>query len=432
MGHCAKSEDFKYIEECFKYIMSGEDVDEHTSRIERALGRIFPGQEFNVAICENVTNKFFGVCVFPTIEAINNINGYIFKDKDCEADIVKCWQRSKNWYVEIDNNILWGLNAKFNPAEITALMLYQLGSTIYSNVVPVTINRIFRYKFAEMDYEMKALITNSNKIRSLMSLATLEACTTKNFRFIDCNVEHCVVSSMMCSLGYCEEFNNFIGKLMNLYGNTYINRTQDEFEKDINIVVNWAIDNIRRLEFRTTALRDALKTEMINNDSVVVKNAVQAIYNSFFGGVLDNYRVLLSEQYMDTPRDVVAEMEAVGFLLKEYRRIVAESATMPFDKNGKLKKVSQLDIDVLAVDIDRIETHDDKVYLLDRLYDMLQIVEAGLEYIESGDKTKVTQSKQTLTEMRTQLISMRSQILSTRIIEKEYGVFIKYPKGYEH
>ena len=111
---------------------------------------------------------------------------------------------------------------------------------------------------------------------------------------------------------------------------------------------------------------------------------------------------------------------------------MTEAANSVFDKNGKLKKVSQLDIDVLAVDAERIETHDDKIYLLDRIYDKLQILEAGIDYLESGDRQKVVkQSKNTLIDMKKQLEDLRKVVLSTRIIEKEYGVFIKYPKGYE-
>ena len=71
------------------------------------------------------------------------------------------------------------------------------------------------------------------------------------------------------------------------------------------------------------------------------------------------------------------------------------------------------------------------IYLLDRIYDKLHLIEAGLEYIESGQKDKVYQSKNTLTDLKRQLEDLRAQVLATRIIEKDYGVFVRYPKGYE-
>jgi hypothetical protein len=69
--------------------------------------------------------------------------------------------------------------------------------------------------------------------------------------------------------------------------------------------------------------------------------------------------------------------------------------------------------------------------VLDLIYDKLDLVNAALDYIEQGKTDKVNQSKSTLTNFKNQLEKLRQTVLNTQVKEKQYGVFIKYPKGYE-
>jgi hypothetical protein len=86
---------------------------------------------------------------------------------------------------------------------------------------------------------------------------------------------------------------------------------------------------------------------------------------------------------------------------------------------------------MLAIEVDKIENNDDKIYVLDLIYDKLDLVNAALDFIDKGKPDKVSQSKQTLLGFKKELETMRAQVLNLQVKDKQYGVFIKYPKGYE-
>lgn len=429
---CKKSNDWKYIEECIGYIKQNDEKEENILRIERALNRIFD-IEFKVIISDNTTNEFYGVNVFPTYDNVNKLSRSIINDKSEVANVISVWQKSPMWYVEIDSILITDISKSFNPSDIVSLIIHEIMRTIYSGVAPSIINEVFRYEYMKLNAEMRALFSNA-KIQQILNLVIIESCVSKCYNYINDDTDLKICEDAICKFGYRDDYNRTLDKIVRYFNNDLINRSEKEVKKDLSIVINWAIENIRQLECTKEDLKDALRTEMLRTNSTIVKNYIRILHKHFFEGVIDQYRVLLSEQFTDAPKDVVSEIQAMESLMSLYKKIVTEAAGNIFDKNGKIKKISQLDIDVLAVDAERIETADDKIYLLDRLYIMLQTVEAGLEYIESDnkmDKAKVSQSKNTLLDMQKQLLRLREQILATRIIEKEYGVFVKYPKGYE-
>ena len=114
---------------------------------------------------------------------------------------------------------------------------------------------------------------------------------------------------------------------------------------------------------------------------------------------------------------------------------IAKEAFMDFfDNFGKLKKITQQEIDVLKIETSKIDSIDDKIYILDSVYKKLNIIDNALQILDSKDKemvSKVTVSKTTLDNQRKQLLDIRDSILNKNIVEKSYGLFVKYPKGYE-
>jgi len=65
------------------------------------------------------------------------------------------------------------------------------------------------------------------------------------------------------------------------------------------------------------------------------------------------------------------------------------------------------------------------------IYDKLEIINTSLQLIAENKKDKVPTPKETLLSFKNQLEKLRKEVLSLTIKEKTYGVFIKYPKGYE-
>lgn len=425
-----KCDDLLYIDKCFMSIKNKVAIDENLNKISLALKRLFD-VDFKLKIIENNTNTFFGMTIYPSVSTMDKVTECIL-DKDSNINkVYRIWEKNDDWYIEIDSLLLYDGNLNTNPPEMTAVLLHEIGHVVYSNTIPQRLYKVIKYKLVKMNYQMKQLI-DTDKIRKLFNIAIIESCSSKNYNYINTDVEK-IADEFVVRYGYGEELNSFIDKLIKSQGNSLVNRTNREIENDINVVVNWTVMNIKELEFRKKNLRTALKVEMLKNPSAISRQVIQDIFNNFFGEATDKYRLLLSENAGLT-EDKYQELRGYQMLDQFVQRILTEASNSIFDKNGKLKRITQNDIDILSVEAERIENVDDKIYLLDKLYSQLELVNMGIDYIDSKEdnmKTKVGQSRNTLIDMRKQLEELRVQILATKIIEKEYGTFIRYPRGYQ-
>lgn len=427
-----KSEDLLYIDKCFMSIKNKVGVNENLNKISLALKRLYD-IKFNFNIVNNTTNTFFGMTIYPSISTMDLMVESIMNRNSTMSDITKLWAENKEWNVEIDSILLYDMNLNASPSEMTAVLLHEIGHVVNSNAIPQRIYKILKFKILKLNYQIKQLVS-TDKIRKIFNITIAESCEIKNYNYIDTKAES-DADIFVVHNGYGEELNHFIDKMIKSQGNGLVNRTENEMDSEIKTVVNWTILNVKELEFRKKSLRKALKIEMIKTPSELTKKIIQDIYNTIFGEATDRYRMLLSEQSGFTnTNDIVAEMESDQILDKFIHRVLTEASNNIFDKNGKLKKITQNDIDILHVESERIENVDDKIYLLDKLYSQLELIDMGLDYIESNEKdmsSKVTQSKKTLLDMKEQLEELRKQILATKIIDKQYGVYLKMPKGFE-
>lgn len=411
MENNKKSVDLLALERSFQHLKAKEDVDEKLAYIEKILSRRFD-LNFKISIVENRTNEFFGMTIYPAESLIDTLVDSIVRKKDKLEVIEKLWAENKDWYLEIDSLLLYDRNLNANPSEMVAVLLHEVGHVVYSNSVPARVNKILRYKIMELDYGVKRLLSSS-KINKLFNLVFVEACNVKNFRFS--RLQHELdADRFVVKQGYGEHLDSFIEKLLRSQGNRLINRTEKDIEKDVKAIVTWTIENISELEYRKTKLRTTLQTELLKNPSKFVRQVVTSIKVAFFGGDGDSYKELLTEQY----------------LVQEHRKIVQEGLLNLFDKFGKLKKISQSDIDIIEIEASRIENEDDKIYVLDLIYDKLDLINAGLQLINEKKQDKVPVSKDKLLNFKSQLEKLRKQVLETPI-NNQYGLFIKYPVGYE-
>lgn len=431
MNTRVKSDEFLFMERCFAAIKNKVAVDENLRKLQNAIKRVFD-LDVEISISENTTKEFYGMMVFPEMSTIDRVVEAIVTDKSDKEVIMDIWANTNKWYIEIDSILLYDISLNANPSEMVAVLLHEIGHIVYSNSIPYKVWKILRYKTVSLKYTIKQLAAN-RKIRKLFNIAIIEACCSKNYEYFESNDEK-IADEFVVRYGYGKDLEEFISKLIKTDGNKLINRTEEEQTSDVTTVINWSILNIKELEFRKKNLRNALKVELIKTPSKYIKSVIQSIFYSFFGSTDDQYRILLSESVTDNPRDVYSEIRAYDILDRDVKRIVQEASGNIFDKQGRLKKITQSDVDILAVECERIESVEDKIYLLDKLYTQLELVNLGLDYIDSREKnmgSKVSQSKATLVSLKTQLEALRAQILATKIIDKEYGVFIKYPKSYE-
>lgn len=407
-----KSPDMLLLEESFKDIKSKHNTHGALQRVQRVLKRNFD-LDFNISISENDTGKFFGMSIYPNQNQIDKMIDSIFNKKSGSAVIVDMWQKTEVWNLEIDSILLYDGRLNANPAEIVAVLLHEVGHIVYSNSIPQRIHKILRYKMMTASMSLKKLIQWS-KAQKLIQLVFIEACSSKDYHQVKEDTE-VIADKFVIKMGYGENLNEFITKLIATQGNHLVNRGDGALDRDVSAAVNWTFINIGELEFRKTSIRTALQAELLKSPSKFVKEVVYDIKNTFFGSGDESYADAITEQY----------------IFREFNDVVKEGMLGLFDKHGKVKKVNQLDIDIIEVEIGKIDNDDDKIYVLDLIYDKLNIVNAALDFIKSGEKEKVNSSKDTLISYKSQLEKLRQTVLDTSVKPKQYGVFMKAPKGYE-
>lgn len=407
-----KNLDMVALETCFKDIKSKRDVNGSLAQITRILKRQFD-INFKINIVDNRKNKFFGMSIYPDINDMQRLIYEIVNNQAHSKVIEQIWAESKDWHLEIDSLILYDGNLNANPSELVAVLLHEIGHIVYSNTIPQRVNKVMRYELLHVSFTVKKLV-KWEKAQRLFDLVIIEACSTKNFHFINVHTER-MADGFVVKHGYAESLDSFVGKLINSQGNSLINRTEGEMERDVKGIASWTVQNIAELEFRKTKLRKTLQTELLQSPSIYVRDVVRNISSKFFGSSEDSYNEMVAEQY----------------LITQHHKVIKEGFLTMFDKLGKVKKIVQSDIDIISIELDRIDNQDDKIYVLDLIYDKLDTINIALDLIEQKKVDKVTVSKDKLIGFKAQLDKLRKDVLAVQIKDKSYGVFIKYPKGYE-
>ena len=89
---------------------------------------------------------------------------------------------------------------------------------------------------------------------------------------------------------------------------------------------------------------------------------------------------------------------------------------------------------MIMVEAEAIESVDDKVYLLEKLYREISAIDAALDMLDSKDpknQKKVKQTRNELLMLKEYSNDVRMRIMKIKLQPARYGLYIKYPGGYE-
>jgi hypothetical protein len=420
----AKTQDLIFIEQCFYDILNKDNTNNALKKISNAVNRMFDIKT-TVTISKNTTNEFFGMSVYPEMSDTQKIVSLIISNAKI-SDVVEEWQKIDNWVIEIDSMSLYDM--KFNPQELTAMLLHEIGHVRYSSSIPVRLSKVFKTEYAMANYKIKSMMTDK-RFASLFILPILDAVSSKKYNYVDDRRE-IEADKLVVSYGYGGILNDVFDKLMTTTASSYITKSDKDLDKETEVMTAWVINNLSSLEYRKTKLRQALVVQKMKSPSKYIKDSIDMIYKIFFVDDPDLERMMSMESSTGVREDPLCEMISDQNLIKYKNFVIKESVSNLFD-GKKLKKIHQIDLDILRVEIDKISTNDDKIFLLDRINRYIEIINTGLEYYETERDRLVPQSKHQLKMYLEELEKMRSQVLYVKITDKQYGVFIKYPKGYE-
>ena len=434
------------IENTFSDYMIGK-INEKAflSKLETALDNLPFNSEksFSVNISKNKSmgKDFFGFNVFPEIDKLEDICNKIANEDVKFKDIVKRWRSIKEWEIVIDSLVFDRSFIAFNPKELTAMLLHEIGHVTQSDE---PIEQFYR-AYLESKSRLKGADKVSKKVLYILYTIPLAvACTSRRW-VNDKNEIKLEISAdkSLIETGYAEHLINAFDKIIKASGS--INRSEDMNYKEIESNVEWANMNIVDVIKRRDKLKDSLYYKAIQTNSGYIQALCARILNFLGVRMRERYTGAVAESCMLNELingEITLETHAPFYDIKKFGQIearivreqnaleVANEAFFNKRKNSKVNIPDEYDLDRIYVAIDDIQNNYDKVYVLDLIYEQIEKLNDFEEAI-SMDETKSKKWAPKIEEMRQRLATLRKTVLSKNIAKKEYKVFVKYPEGYE-
>ena len=434
-------EEHKYLCECIDTIKANKTnanvLNAQLDAIGRVLSRCFD-MNIGISILDTVDdNDFFGVNIYPSLDTARAIvdvscdtvssddimyNGQRY---DHPSDVVKAiWQNNRDWVIDFDGKVFFSYSHILTPREIIAMLIYKIEQTVFCCENVMIVYKSIRHITLNVDRRTSA-IAKSIRCRNFFMIPILQSCGFTNFKS-----ELPLESIFEASGELKKDYMAFLTKVATEYSSSIINRPSYELKQDITTIMTWVMEAINDLKYTMELLKKILDRQIIAEKSYYVKSLLASIYGQF----TTKEPNAVEESYAPSTPESRALKESVlrGQIVKEFEDAAHMDEQKLLDKLGRCKRVTQEDIDILRLEVEKINSVDDKMYYMEKVYDKLNIVEYALALIGDRDtKGKVRDSKALLLKQKEQLLQIRDVIINKRIAPERYGLFVKYPAGYE-
>lgn len=406
----SKSESTCYIEDCFRKVQLRKNIDANLRSIERVVKREF-NIPIKISIINNKQNTFFGMCIYPSQDEINKITELIL-EKGSAYDMEKIYKEfitTAEKHVEIDSILLYDQNLNMSAGEVTAILLHELGHVVLSELM---VERFKHMRLYIINNYAKKIINEGpiGKItKAVMSLAVAQAFSNQ-FNAEMMNEKK--ADNFAVKQGYGEELYDALNKLIINGKGSIVKKTEKDVDNDLSVTMNWAIENISQLQYRKDKLKRSLTLLTITSPSNFIKHMVGEIKEKIFA----------------------KSEKAPAFFNVTEAFILSKKVKPPIGaidkRTKKVVKLQNRDLDIYRAELERVATTDDKIFLLERLYDLLDIAEyAKRMCIENPNM--LLQSEKTIDSYIERLNDLIQKVGSKPISRKKFGLYIKYPDGYE-
>ena len=434
-------EEHKYLCECIDAIKANKDnvsiLNDNLDAISRVLARCFNMKVNTTILDTTMDNDFFGINIYPDIDTTRTIVD-VACDTPGKDDIVynnehyqhpsevikKIWQDNTKWHIDFDAKLFYSYSQRFTPREIIALLLYVIEQRVFCTESIMLAYRAIRHITLNVD-NRTSNIAKSIRCRNFFMIPIIQSCGYVNFKS---DILQGSILGVVEEIG--KDYLAALTKIATQFSTGLINRPSYELKQSLTYIMTWVMESINDLKYNMEYLKKVLGRQINAEKSYYVKNILVAILKQFSIGETN----MVEESYNpSTPESrKMKEMMLMGMIAKEMAAVADNADQKLLDKLGRCKQVTQEEIDILRLEIEKIQSVDDKMYYMEKVYDKLNIVEYALALIGDHDtKGKVRDSKQKLLKQKEQLLEIREAIIAKKISPERYGLFIKYPAGYE-
>ena len=442
-------EDRKYLSDCIMDLKESRSnatvLTDKLKAISRIIKRCYGINTELTILDTEMDQDFFGFNIYPDEETLGKLviltvpNPKVAiavsnPDAPLCDNAMEIWKECERWHIDIDAKVLYSLSFRFTPDEIMAILISSLEKTIFCpKRLCIAVNAVTQLQ-ATCDPQVKSLM-RSKYLKNFLVIPYLQACSFTTF---DSNVHEESIFANDPKL--FEIYDSFLHKLVTYYGNGLVDRKWDDLVKELQYTTFWIFESLNDCKYNLTKIRKGIKDQILATKSLYVKDILKSLAKNLLADedmfASDGLPYIMEEKFIPAnPKlNVLKEKMREDIIIKKIEAIKEEYNSDMFDRNGYCKRVTDEEIDILRLEIQKIETVDDKIYYMEKCYDKLSIVNYALSLLDSDEKSlnsKVKDSRSKLEKQQESLMRIRDMIVATNIAPKRYGLFIKYPKGYE-
>lgn len=392
------------------------------------LPKVTPGMKFKVIW--HYSNEPFIMAIRPDINELESkakdLVDILQDPKRSSQDYLNKWCEIKTWEIWIDPRVL----TKNHPCcvddgnQFVGILCHELGHAM--NADPIAMVRSYRDSMVTMTRVERMMMSDNPIIRTLilpMFVATM------TFRIVIRGNRDTEKLEMAADAYVPSQFRgdlvtyieNHILTVPETVSSVVI--TDNEYSDQQKIAVQYSKSTIELMERRRDVLKRQINAQYHSPDSDGYIKAMMKKLGSMIGSYDPNLNksALLSEnaqarRYMSNLNHT---MESANMILESIN-------------------VTDRDLTILEIEASDIKTTEDKLYIIQTIYDYLEAISK-----QQSDKIKKLQkngsSKAEIDQIIkrdtrvTKLTELRTRVMAMQVDEHpdHYGVFIRYPKGYE-
>jgi hypothetical protein len=431
MSSFSKSElaQLKIIEDEVNAYLNSKQTNPKTALgVNSALNRVIPmallpTKKVSITWNDNARTPFI-MSITPDIGELYKKSEELTKimsdPKSSNAEFVKKWAEIKEWHIEIDTRVLTKGNrlCVTDGAQFVALLCHEIGHVMTENPIRLISN----YKLKSLDFSMleKMMLSNSKVIRSIL----LPMYTHTLQFFIVVQDRNDQKKCEMAADAYVpDEYKGALVSYMNDHllidtDGSKLVVDSETFDKEQEVGIELSRDSVEMLRGRRDALNRQIQSQYNSPQSSTFHKKLM----KFIGKNMMGY---------DPESDAYTTMSAKSTFESMYNREYEAQSKAAMVATMEAARITSRDIDILDVQIDEIKTPEDKMYMIHKMYDYIEAV--GAENAKKAKNAKKDIPDIIKDDRLERLNAMRAKILAKDVttIGDKYGVFVKYPAGYE-
>ena len=448
------SNTFTNIETAFTEYFSGMIFN---SELEKRIGSLLSHHKFvnddikfKVYIVNYGNEPYRGMSVIPlTLGGLSEaLSGTGDNELPSYTELYKRWRTIPEWAIEIDERLFDKSYIQLNPRELTAMLIHEIGHTIFSDKKFEAFYRMYR------EVRLKYTITQRTKLKyvSFILYIPLMVAASVHTILIGKNGirEEKFCDELTIKYGYANDLISVFNKLIAYYGSTAFKNPSAAEDKIAQEII-WSFNTVADITVRKRNLNTQLTLRALKSKSPTLKDTYMNLVKRF-GTVIRERKTGIAFESLDDAFRAIEESDApvlenfiiekdskstvnLETLLMRTEKLPAYEGLIMSDKNKTEKelkrlKVTDYDIDIIFVEIEKIQNPYDKVFTLDLIYNIsekLDVLEDMSEYDDSIKRKYLPKIK----GWREKLAIARNKCLNKDISEKQYGLYVPVPKGYE-